>query len=162
MKISTVVLALTIAFALSLPVSAQPGQCQSVGGVLITNIGAITEGGMNLGPVFGDLAGAVAAKIISANSDGTFTLQHYWVTSQGDTILMKPAVLTPTYPVSQSIILNKSIVAVPWGNYASDITGGTGKFDGASGTVSYFGMADFSKSTLVLRYAGTVCFKQQK
>lgn len=162
MKISTVILVLSIAFAFTLPVSAQPGQCEAVGGVLSTNIGAITEGGMNLGPVFGDLAGAVAAKIVSANSDGTFTLQHYWVTSQGDTILMKPAVLTPTYPVSQSIVLDKSVVAVPWGNYASEITGGTGKFDGATGRVSYFGMADFSKGTLVLRYAGTVCFQRQK
>jgi hypothetical protein len=38
-------------------------------------------------------------------------------------------------------------------NYNIDISGGTGKFDGATGTIAYFGLADFSKSTLVLRYS---------
>lgn len=157
----TLLLLFTIALAVSIPSWAQPGQCQSVGGVLITNIGAI-DGSINLGPVHGDLAGGVAAKIIAANPDGTFTLQHYWVTTAGDTIFFKPAVLTPTYPVVQALAgSNKSIVAVPWGNYSSDISGGTGKFEGATGTVAYFGMADFLKGTLVLRYSGTVCFKKQ-
>ena len=160
MKIHSVVVLLTIALAFSLPVCAQSGQCQSVGGVLMTNIGAITDGGINLGPVFGDLAGSVAAKILSANPDGTYTLQHYWVTSTGDTILLKQAILTPAYPVFTAMIQNKAIVAVPWGNYKSDIAGGTGKFDGATGTLSYFGMADFTNNTLVLRYSGTVCYKQ--
>lgn len=161
MRIRSVVVLLTIVLAASLPVCAQSGQCQSVGGVLMTNIGAITDGSINLGPVYGDLAGSVAAKILSANSDGTYTLQHYWVTAAGDTILLKQAVLTPTYPVFTAMLVNKGIVAVPWGNYKSDISGGTGKFDGATGTLSYFGMADFTNNTLVLRYTGTVCYKQQ-
>ena len=160
MRIYSVVLLLTIALAVSIPASAQPGQCQPVGGVLMTNIGAITAGSINLGPVFGDLAGSVAAQILSANSDGTYTVQHYWVTSAGDTILLKQAILTPAYPVFTAMIQNKAIVAVPWGNYKSDIAGGTGKFDGATGTLSYFGMADFTNNTLVLRYSGTVCYKQ--
>jgi hypothetical protein len=159
MRIHSVAVLLTVALAISLPVCAQTGQCEPVGGVLITNIGAITDGGMNLGPVFGDLAGSVAAKILSANSDGTFTLQHYWVTTAGDTILFKPAVLKPTYPVFTAMVSNQTIVAVPWGNYISDINGGTGKFEGATGSISYFGMADFVKNTLVLRYTGSVCFK---
>jgi hypothetical protein len=125
----------------------------------MTNIGAITEGGINLGPVFGDLAGSVAAKILSQNADGTYTVQHYWVTAAGETILFKPAILKPTYPLFTGPINNYSVVAVPWGNYTSDIAGGTGKYDGATGTLSYFGMADFVKNTLVLRYAGTVCLK---
>jgi len=158
MKIHSVVVLLTIALVASLPVCAQSGQCQPVGGVLMTNIAAI-DATYNLGPVFGDLAGSVAAKIVSANADGTFTLLHYWVTTAGDTILMKPAVLVPTYPIFTAMISNKAVVAVPWGNYSSDISGGTGRFDGATGTINYFGMADFSKSTLVLRYSGTVCFK---
>ena len=164
MKTPSLIILLTIALAFSIPAGAQPGRCDSVGGVLMTNIGAITDatGGTNLGPVFGDLAGSVAAKILSANPDGTYTVQHYWVTAAGDTILFKPAILTPTYPVVVAAIPNKNIVAVPWGNYASDINGGTGKFDGATGTINYFGMADFSKNTLVLRYSGTVCYKQQQ
>jgi hypothetical protein len=161
MTIRNFVVLLAIALVAWLPVHAQSGQCEAVGGVLMTNIGAITDGAINLGPVYGDLAGSVAAKIVSANGDGTFTLQHYWVTAAGDTILFKTAVLHPAYPVAQATIVNQAVVAVPWGSYTSDISGGTGKFDGATGTLSYFGMADFIKNTLVLRYSGKVCFKQQ-
>lgn len=128
-----------------------PG-CTSVGGVLMTNIGAIS-GEYNLGPVFGDLAGSVAANIVGSTSS-TYTLQHYWVTASGDSIYFAPAVLTPTYPEPS----NTAIVAVPWGNYISTITGGTGKFTNASGSLSYFGMADFGQHTLVLRYRGQVCY----
>lgn len=160
MSLRNVILICIFALTIALPVCAQSGQCQPVGGVLMTNIGAITDGGINLGPVFGDLAGSVAAKILSANPDGTFTVQHYWVTAAGDTILLKQAILTPTYPVFTAMVNDKTIVAVPWGNYISDIVGGTGKFQGATGSLSYFGLADFVKNTLVLRYSGTVCFKQ--
>jgi hypothetical protein len=142
---------LLIALVASVPVWAQPGQCEPVGGVLMTNIGAI-DSIYNLGPVFGDLQGNVAAKIVGSTAT-TYTLQHYWVTSAGDTILFKQAILTPTYPTA-----DKNIVAVPWGNYSSDINGGTGRFAGATGTINYFGMADFNKLTLVLRYSGTVCY----
>ena len=162
MKIRSLIVLLTFALAVSLPLCAQSAQCTPVGGVLMTNIGAITDGGgINLGPVFGDLAGSVAAKILSQNADGTYTLQHYWVTSTGDTILLKQAILKPTYPMTVGLTTNYAIVAVPWGNYSSEIAGGTGKFLGATGTLSYFGMADFVTNTLVLRYSGTVCYKQQ-
>ena len=129
-------------------------RCKHVGGALMTNIGAIA-GGTNLGPVFGDLAGSVAATILGQNANGTYNVQHYWVTAAGDTIKLKVAVLTPTYPTS-----DLTIVAVPWGNYRSYITGGTGKFAEASGYVDYFGIADFSQNTLVLRYRGQVCYAE--
>jgi hypothetical protein len=125
--------------------------CTPVGGVLMTNIGAIS-GEYNLGPVFGDLAGSVAANIVSSTST-TYTLQHYWVTASGDSIYFAQAVLTPTYPTTYT-----AVVAVPWGNYISNITGGTGRFKNATGSLSYFGMADFSQNTLVLRYRGEVCY----
>ena len=156
MKTRSFVLLLTVALVATLPICAQSGQCAPVGGVLMTNIGVI-DGVYNLGPVFGDLQGSVAAKIVSVNSDGTYTVQHYWVTTSGATILLNPAILKPTYPTT-----DKNIVAVPWGHYSSDISGGTGIFIGATGTINYFGMADFNKNTLVLRYSGTVCYKQQQ
>ena len=126
--------------------------CSPVGGVLMTNIGAIA-GQTNLGPVSGDLAGSVAATILGQNANGTFNVQHYWVTAAGDTIKLKVAVLTPTYPTN-----DMAIVAVPWGNYRSYIAGGTGKYAEATGYLDYFGMADFNQNTLVLRYRGEVCF----
>lgn len=130
----------------------QNEHCVPVGGALITNIGAIA-GVTNLGPVSGDLNGSVAATILGQNSNGSFNVQHYYVTAAGDTITLKVAVLTPTYPTS-----DKNIVAVPWGNYRSDISGGTGKFNNATGYLDYFGMADFQQNTLVLRYRGEVCY----
>lgn len=159
MKTRSFVLLLTLALVAAFPICAQSnassGVCVPAGGVLMTNIGAIA-GVYNLGPVFGDLQGSVAANIVSVNSNGTYTLQHYWVTSTGDTILMKPAVLTPTFPIPT----NTNIVAVPWGYYSSVIAGGTGKYTNATGTIYYFGMADFTRNTLVLRYSGSVCYPQ--
>jgi hypothetical protein len=102
------------------------------------------------------LAGSLAATILGQNSNGTYNVQHYWVTAAGETIIFKKAVLTPTYPTN-----DQGIVAVPWGNYRSYISGGTGKFEGATGHLDYFGMADFYKNTLVLRYRGQVCYAQR-
>ena len=118
----------------------------------MTNIGAIA-GVTNLGPASGDLAGSLAATILGQNSNGSYNVQHYWVTAAGETITLKKAVLTPTYPTN-----DPAIVAVPWGNYRSYISGGTGKFEGATGYLDYFGMADFHQGTLVLRYRGQVCY----
>ena len=131
---------------------APSSRCVPVSGALMTNIGAIA-GVTNLGPASGDLAGSLAATILGQNSNGTYNVQHYWVTAAGETITLKKAVLTPTYPTN-----DPGIVAVPWGNYRSYITGGTGKFDGATGYLDYFGMADFYQNTLVLRYRGQVCY----
>ena len=131
-------------FAQNVPV------CHGVGGALMTNIGAIA-GVTNLGPVFGDLQGSIAATIEGQDANGNFLVQHYWVTSAGDTILLKQAVLKPV------ATNDPNVVAVLWGNYASEIAGGTGKFKNATGNIEYFGIADFKQSTLVLRYRGKVC-----
>jgi hypothetical protein len=50
--------------------AAATSDCTPVGGVLFTNIGAIA-GETNLGPVYGDLAGSVAATILGQNKNGT-------------------------------------------------------------------------------------------
>jgi hypothetical protein len=118
----------------------------------MTNIGAIA-GVTNPGPVSGDLSGSVAATLLGQNTNGTYNIQHSWVAAAGETITLDVAVLTPTYPTN-----NKAIVAVPWGNYRSYITGGTGKFANATGYLDYFGMADFTQNTIVLRYRGQVCY----
>ena len=153
-------LGVILLFALSLLLTASAvGQvnsaaCQSVGGVLMTNIGAIHGNGIpptNLGPVFGDLGGSVAATILGQDAQGNYLVQHYWVDSQGDTILFKQAVL---HPVATS---DPSVVAVLWGNYKVYMVGGTGKYKNATGMIDCFGLADFTQNTLVLRYRGYVC-----
>ncbi len=92
-----------ITFALLLlgvPLWAQTqAECHRVSGVLMTNINAIAlpspDNGTNLGPVFGDLAGSVAATVTGQDSNGNFLIQHYWVTSSGETIKFQQAVCTP-------------------------------------------------------------------
>jgi hypothetical protein len=148
MKHISFIVAVVIPLLLTAP--AWASQCQVVGGVLMTNIGAI-EGVTNLGPVSGDLQGSIAATIKGQDNEGNYLVQHYWVDSAGETILLKQAVLKP---VATS---DPNVVAVLWGNYSSDILGGTGKFTNAIGKIDYFGIADFKERTLVLRYRGKVC-----
>jgi hypothetical protein len=124
----------------------------------MTDINAITPGQINLGPAFGDLGGAVSAQILGQNSDGSFNVQHYWVSSQGDTMKFQQAVLHPVYPIPSK----PWIVSVLWGNYIVHIIpGGTGKWANATGFITCFGMADFNELTLVMRYRGNVCFNGQ-
>jgi hypothetical protein len=144
----------TVLTTLLITAPAWANDCQTVGGALMTNIGVIadaTPDGTNLGPVFGDLQGSIAATIKGQDDKGNFLVQHYWVTSSGETILLREAVLTP------SATSDPNVVAVLWGNYSSEIAGGTGKFKNATGRIDYFGIADFNKQTLVLRYKGKVC-----
>ena len=140
-----------VVVALQLTAPAWAKECQAVGGMLMTNIGAI-EDVTNLGPASGDLQGSVAATIKGQDAQGDYLVQHYWVNTAGETILLKQAVLKPV------ATNDPNVVAVLWGNYSSDILGGTGKFANATGRIDYFGIADFKERTLVLRYRGRVCY----
>src|SRR5256885_4635649 len=114
------------------------GVCVNVGGAFITNIGVITAD-RTLGVATGDLKGAVGVQIVgqSPGISGTTVLSvhHYWVTDAGDTIFVAPAQLT-AFPVAPGLF---AIV-----NYPVSITGGTGRFQGATGTVNLIGEADFN------------------
>ena len=143
----------SMVIALLASAQARAGECEIVGGMLMTNIGAIA-GVTNLGPVTGDLQGSIAATIKGQDNKGNFLVQHYWVTSSGETIVLGEAVLTPV------ATNDPNVIAVLWGNYSSDIVGGTGKFKNATGRIDYFGIADFKELTLVLRYRGRVCYSK--
>jgi hypothetical protein len=130
--------------------------CTDVGGSIITNFGAV-DANTTLGPVTGDLRGAVAATLLTAPQPGPngtviFHVQHHWVTESGDNLYLDPAVAT-TVPVQNSQIRFAIIT------YPSHITGGTGRFAGATGDVNYFGEADLVAGT-ALRYSGQVCFAE--
>jgi hypothetical protein len=150
MKRSGVVLLSVLWLFAARPAWAENSHCEQIGGVVMTNIGAIA-GVTNLGPAFGDLQGAVAATILGQNNDGSFNVQHYWVTTTGDTIKFNVAHLKPTAA--------RDVVAVRWGDYIAEIVpGGTGKFANATGRIEAFGLADFNQLTLVLRYRGELCY----
>ena len=77
-----------------------------------------------------------------------FHIQHHWVTETGDTLFFDPATAT-TLPLSQTLF---AIVTYP-----VHLSGGTGKFAGATGDLTAIGEVDLSSGT-VFRYNGQVCF----
>src|SRR5215469_4952017 len=134
------------------PEHASDGKCIHVGGSIITNFGGV-DANTTLGPASGDLRGAVAATLLTPPQPGpngtvVFHVQHHWVTESGDNIYFDPAVAT-TVPLSQTRF---AIISYP-----THISGGTGRFAGATGDATVLGEADLQDGT-ALRYSGEVCF----
>jgi hypothetical protein len=126
--------------------------CRLVGGTVMTNFGAIDQN-TTMGTATGDLRGAVSGTLLGAPLPGAgntlvFHVQHHWVTESGDTLSFDPATAT-TVPLSQTLF---AVVSYPL-----HITGGTGRFAGATGDLSAIGEVDLVKGT-VFRYSGQVCF----
>ena len=126
--------------------------CTQVGGTITTNFGGIDQN-TTLGTATGDLRGAVTGTILGAPQPGAgntlvFHIQHHWVTETGDTLFFDPATAT-TVPLSQTMF---AILTYP-----VHLTGGTGKFAGATGNLTNIGEVDLSSGT-VFRYTGQVCF----
>lgn len=128
------------------------GQCLHVGGGVVTNVGVISPD-RTLGTATGGLAGAVGVQILGEtpgpNGTTVFLVHHYWVTDQGDTIFVEPAQLTAV-PVAPGLF---AVVTYP-----VSISGGTGRFAGATGKLTAIGEADFNAGKIGLRYSGQVCF----
>ncbi len=140
------------------PAAAQPQSqqaaphCKPVGGMIMTNFGAIDQN-TTMGTATGDLRGAVSGTLLGAPQPGAgntlvFHVQHHWVTESGDTLSFDPATAT-TVPLSQSLF---AVVTYPL-----HLTGGTGRFAGATGDMNAMGEVDLVKGT-VFRYSGRVCF----
>jgi hypothetical protein len=134
----------------------QPGNsqahCTPIGGTVMTNFGAIDQN-TTMGTATGDLRGAVSGTLLGAPQPGAgntlvFHVQHHWVTESGDTLSFDPATAT-TVPLSQTLF---AVVTYPL-----HLTGGTGKFVGATGDLNTIGEVDLVKGT-VFRYSGQVCF----
>jgi hypothetical protein len=118
--------------------------------MLMTNFGGFGPN-TTLGTATGDLRGAVGVNIIGA-SQGSFTVQHHWVTESGDTLSIDQATATGTQ-------VAPGLFAIV--NYSTHLSGGTGKFAGATGDFTNIGEADLNAGQLVLRYRGQVCFADQ-
>ena len=128
--------------------------CSEIGGTVTTNFGAIDQN-TTMGTATGDLKGAVSGTILGqpqrVGNTVVFQVQHHWVTESGDTLNFEPATAT-TIPLSATLF---AIVTYP-----VHLTGGTGKFAGASGDITNIGEVDLVKGT-VFRYSGQVCFGEQ-
>lgn len=144
----------------AVPEFADQDHCRHIGGGILTNFldpsQCLPTSGSSValctdGPATGDLRGAVGVQVLAVNGN-VFHNRHHWVTDSGDTIFFKDAYLT-TFPTSDP---NRVLA-----DYLSGIEtiGGTGAFEGATGTVFAFGAADLKLGQITLRYAGTVCFE---
>jgi hypothetical protein len=135
------------------PREADP-HCALVGGSIMTNFGAIDQN-TTMGTATGDLRGAVSGTLLGqpqqVGNTVVFHVQHHWVTESGDTLFFDPATAT-TVPISQTLF---AVVTYPL-----HLTGGTGKFAGASGDMTAIGEVDLIKGT-VFRYSGQLCFAGQ-
>jgi hypothetical protein len=147
---------LTKLFALSsaaMCFGAMPGladnpHCRHVGGSVFTNFVDPTDA---VGPVSGDLAGAVSVQILAINGN-VYHIRKHFVTTSGDTMTVADTDFT-TYPTSVS--------GLAAATEPMTITGGTGRFDGATGSVTFFGAIN-GDGEVTLRYSGTICFKPAK
>ena len=124
--------------------------CQSVGGMLMTNLGAI-DASTTMGPVTGDLKGSVSGTVVSTEVVGNnliFHIQHHWVTESGDTLAFDQATATTTAvaPGLYAII-----------TYPVHLAGGTGKFAQVTGDFNNIGEVDLNSGQIVLRYSGQLC-----
>ncbi len=124
----------------------------------MTNLAVINQA-TTLGTQTGDLAGAVSAGILSvtpgANGTTVFKVQHHFVTETGYTITAAPANATVA-PVAPGLL---AVVSYP-----VRITGGTGRFAGASGKIDVIGeiflpnFPDLAGGKTVFRYSGQLCY----
>ena len=133
--------------------TASERHCLPVGGTVMTNFGAI-DANTTMGIATGDLRGAVSGTLLGPPQlvSGTvvFHVQHHWVTESGDMLTFDPAVAT-TAPMSQTLF---AVITYP-----VHVTGGTGKFAGATGDITNIGEVDLIAGT-VFRYSGQVCFAE--
>jgi hypothetical protein len=134
-------------------------RCTPVGGMIMTNF-AVVSPTSTLGTATGDLRGAVSASLLGPPEAGAgntviFHVQHHFVTETGDIIFVDPATAT-------SVPIGPGLFAIL--SYPVHISGGTGKFAGATGDVSNIGEVllphapDTAGGTTVFRYSGHVCF----
>ena len=128
----------------------------------MTNFGAFgADPNTTLGTATGDLRGAVSGTLLGvpqpSGNTVIFHVQHHWVTETGDTLFFDPATAT-TVPIASGLF---AILTYP-----VHLTGGTGKFAGATGDltsttgeVNLPNFPDVTGGTTVFRYSGQVCFE---
>lgn len=126
--------------------------CSDVGGVVLTNVGGFGEidgSPTTMGVATGDLKGAIGVQIVSHSPDFTaITVQHHWVTENGETLFVDQATLHGTFVAPGLLAITE---------YKARLSGGTGRFANATGDTSYIGEIDFNTGHVVLRYTGNVC-----
>ena len=141
-----------IAFLMMVPclfVQGGENNCQEVGGAVLTNFLSTPALGANsLGTATGELRGGLGVTILTVTPPNP---------GPGDTIFLDPADLT-AFPTTINGLFAASYIN------GVTITGGTGRFAGAHGTLTVFGAVDLSQDFghIILRYQGNICFAKPK
>ena len=142
--------------------------CKEVSGGVVTNF--LNESGnvkydtgtgnfifTTLGTATGDLRGAVGVYIFSItpgqNNSAIAKVHVHWVTEAGDTIFLEDATAN-----AFQVGAFTGVYATGNDSYTAKIIGGTGRFAGATGTLSHTGVLDTVQGKVVLRYQGEICF----
>ena len=139
--------------AVGIPVVRADGNCRLVSGSISASVIANpnVSTGLALGTVTGSLAGAtVATFTVSAGSGGNLNLMlhHNFVTDSRDSLTTTDTgtlVPVPGLPDIYRMSVNYTI------------TGGTGRFANATGSLRNHGEADLNSGLLTLSYSGQVC-----
>jgi hypothetical protein len=123
--------------------------CTDVGGAILSDLNGFGPN-TTMGVATGDLKGGVGVEIVGINSTFTvFTVQHHWVTENGESLQIDRADASGTYVASGLFAFT---------DYRAHLSGGTGRFAGASGDLSFIGELDLNTGHAILRYSGHVCF----
>jgi hypothetical protein len=130
---------------------AAPKNCAPVGGAFLTNLGGFGPN-TTMGVITGDIKGAVGVEVlgIATEPDGktVITVHHHLVTETGDTVFIDEAHAIGVFVASGLFALTE---------YKFHVSGGTGRYDGASGDMSAIGEVDFNAGHLIGRYTGQLC-----
>jgi hypothetical protein len=134
--------------------SATGSKCQPIGGFISTNVGGFGPN-TTMGTAVGDLAGAVGVEILNittgANGLVDVSVQHHWVTTTGDTLMIDKANLYGVYVAPGLLAIVK---------YKVHIAGGTGQYQNTSGDINVIGEADFNASHTALQFTGQLCHEK--
>lgn len=143
----------------AMPGLADGAQCRHVGGGVLSDFLDQTQCTSSVGlcaegTVSGDIRGEIGIQVLAVTTQNGTTVchvHHHLVTDAGDMIFFDDADLS-TFPTSDP---NRVLADYLQG---IEIVGGTGHYEGATGTVFPFGAADLKLGQITLRYAGTICF----
>jgi hypothetical protein len=148
---ASILISLICVSALSAIATADDGaKCREVSGAIAANL---TSGSTAQGTVTGGLRGSVTASFSTtpqSNGNIALSLHHVFVTESGDTLTTQDNGLLVPVPDSPGVYR----MTVQY-----MITGGAGRFAGASGALMNHGEAvlNSTPAQLTLRYAGHVC-----
>jgi hypothetical protein len=130
---------------------AEDPHCKQVGGAISTNF---LDPSNTLGSATGTFKGGIGVSVLKVTPGAgqlVFHNQHHWVTESGDTISLQDA-----DAIAQETA-DPTLVAIRYKD-GVQVTGGTGEFANARGTLAIWGAADLARNEIVLRYEGQVCF----